>query len=561
MNRKLFLLMAVSCLLACEDDKKVDEECDPKTGTVRGSKWCDGTTLTNDYHLYGDIRNKSRTCSPGAPTTLTDLEKEAMLKHAEGDASYWSLFYGVCFKRAGADNGPPYEPSLEILKPFVLEKMDARWSGDLTEYKRYYPNCEARFDLWPHPRPESEFVYRPTGCTPDDVTGGDPRIPSGAIVVTPFVHFEAFYPKVEFDKGTFGNLNLPNAIDAKTSMELTSRMLKGISINHDITVADKKQTLKLEAEAEFTEWKHRSLPATSYWSKDQSNRFNLESPYVVTALTTIIEGNGSNPTKILTQYMTKDSKDISGVFRDNKLFIMQQGEVEFINHHKVNLKSDWTAPEVRSSQIHFNLLYHDRLVTFLHLFVKQDFSGSNAKEVFCTCVGAACFEDLSYTTGCTIQGERKFVPEAEEAVYLEYALSRPDYDGTVPPQGGSTRSGSPVLKKMLPDILEHTVGFTSLMQGKENNSFYVFFDRRKWPIVLGSTPGLSEAKVLQQKAVAHEIGHHIFGASHATSRDHIMFRGVEISAAVPMLDVPFRNSESNLINSYNLTQGIWSQPQ
>ena len=553
------ILISCLALFACKSDEKKSEKCSDN-GALAGTKWCEDGYLSDDYKVLNALDNKASLCR--GPEPVSEEMLSALARNADNvepgvrvpaPGFEWSLAFGRCYFDPNTTRFTEAE-----LRTRILSFMDSVWKNYPDNFKQTYPGCNLQISMSPV---GASIPYGVMGCSPDSSIGPDGRpivrIPSGLINVGVKVHFEAFYPQSAYDSGTLGHYLIPNAIDAKKSISYTKKMLTSQTANHDIADPAIKQIVSMDTVSE-TPWIHRALPQTNFWSKSPSNRFNLGSVNVVTALTTIINTDGTvpHPTKILTKFMTRDSTDITHVFNDRSKFEMDRAQHEFMVYQKTSLQEDWTLDSIRYSQMHFNLFYLDRMVSFIHLFVMQDFNGGSPHEVFCTCSGESCFEDTTYVQGCTSLGERKWVPGAEDSIYLDYTLYHPDYDGSLPSPGGQTKTGNSQLKQVIPKLLNDVIGFT-LKSDSTNNSFYAFFDRKQWPhLVTDNNSDAAEA--LQNSVVAHEIGHHFFGSSHSTDPNHVMFKSFNPSV-IPLLTLPIKNEDRQTISTFTLTPGVWSQ--
>lgn len=563
---RIFLVLGPSCFWACESGKGQSEKCE-EGGKLYNSRWCfspGGSTpplyTTYDYDLLQSIKQRANSCHlTNRVDSLNEREKDAIRRNADDFVSLdayvpeghvWSYAVGRCWNQHQSDTSNHFSET--ELRQKVVAFMDQRYRNDREEFEKRFPNCDLRIPINPFP---NKVPYGVTGCSPDTTSAGGTRIPTGNVNVAVKVHFDAFYDATAFNNP---DVRVPNRIRPENAIEYSSDMLLRRQIRHDILGAAPVVNQVIHVDSVLsTPWEHHDLPMTNFWSKNASTRIALETPLVVTALTQIVKGNGANPTKLFSRFMSKDSTDPTDTFTDRTKFDYRKGEDLFIAHHKVELEKNWTRSEIRYREMHFNFLYVERPSSFIHLFILTDASGRNSEEVFCNCVGAACFVDTAYVAGCKSSGERKFVPPAEDSVYWVFARNNDEYDGS---HADPPNTGSAEIKRLYEEQVAHVGAYTLPNKGAINNSFYVFPFRSAWKKTLGGTSFEADAETFQKFAVAHEIGHYVCGFVHARDENHIMagrFPGFKIR---PILELPFLKDPTGSVSSFNLAQGIWSQP-
>lgn len=561
---RFLVLLVPACFWACESGKGQSEKCE-EGHSLYNTRWCTSAVpggpelyTTYDYDMLQSIKRRANTCHlTGRVDSLIEREKDALRRNADDFVSLdayvkegyvWSYAVGRCWDQADTSD----HFSETELRQKVVAFMDQRYKNDKEEFEKRFPSCDLRIPINPFP---NKIPYGVPGCSPDTTSSGGTRIPTGNINVAVKIHFDAFYDKTAFN---IPDVRVPNRIRPEKAVDYASQILLNQQIKHDILGAAPvvNQVIHIDS-VTSTPWEHQDPPMTNFWSKNTSTRIALETPIVITALTQIVKGSGATPTRLFTRFMSKDSTDQTGVFSDRTKFDFRRGEDQFIKHHKEVLQKDWTAEGLRYNQIHFNLLYVERPSSFIHLFLQMKSDGSSPEEVFCNCVGALCFTDTTYASGCKTTGERKFVPQSEDSLYWVFALNNDEYDGS---HADPPNTGSAELKRLYRENIAHVGAYTLPNKGSFNNSFYVFPFRTAWKKTLEGTSFEGDAEMFIKFAVGHEIGHYVYGFVHAKDKNHIMAGSFPGFSIVPLLKAPFSKDPTGTVTSLILAQGIWSQP-
>jgi hypothetical protein len=534
-------------LYACDSSSKKTEQCIQRGRD--GALWC---TSDGQVTPLGDVQNKVSVFQSQCkeknlpPLALTSSEKAVAVEvdFVWGLAEWAAIYNGTCYAK------DPSQVDIGTLKTEIPKIWDARWKTDPVGFAKYYPNCAATIRLG---KTEDNVTYTVAGCKTNNVT--DPSNPNGEVPGKPTtaqldvsakIHFLGYYDLNLYNNGAA--LNNPKGFEAKTATEFISQILKGNIIDQTLPNPSGVKQLITVKDVIATDWERQQYPTSNHWG-GSADKKPVTTPYVITVITELYNGN---PRKSFTRFHTAATTDTKKFFGGAGFHDFSLPQDEFIQYQKGLPGENWTLPSLYSTEMHFNIQFVDRLVSFVHLFVQMDINGANPHEVFCSCSDLICVSD---PTPCKDSGTRKFVQDNEYDAYVGL-VNKDEYDGV-----DQANTGNKQIADMIKS-LKPVLGFAIPDKGIANNSFYIFMntDLYRNTIGAGGTTKPEEALLLLRKAVAHEVGHFVFGATHAKDPKHIMY-SILTNFDQPILSDKFIDEKNVDHSGFHLFPGIWNQPK